>query len=147
MIARGCLLGSTMTMLLQRAAVSKPPFLAIAVATRLQGLALQTVRSRPNQSNQPGYDQARAESADKDSLLLFEQTPLLLLVDEQRFTRVQAYTAGYERELPMPSSWLKLGAGGQVTAFIAPDNIAPVYGNRPWGMQLFLRMRLGRSRD
>jgi hypothetical protein len=39
----------------------------------------------------------RAESTDKDSTLLFEESPLLLLVDEVRLARVQAYTAGRRR--------------------------------------------------
>jgi hypothetical protein len=84
----------------------------------------------------------RIESTDKDSLLLFQEAPFVLLVDEQRFTRVQAFTAGYERDLPFPGSWLNVGAGGQLTVFRAPANLAPVYGSHPVGAQLFLRLRL-----
>jgi hypothetical protein len=61
----------------------------------------------------------RAESADKDSTLLFEETPLVLLVDEQRLARVQAYTAGYERELPALAGPLSTGIGGQFTVYHA----------------------------
>src|SRR5262249_49157184 len=48
----------------------------------------------------------RIENVDKDSTLLYEEAPFVLLVDEQRFARVQAYTAGYERELPGTPAWL-----------------------------------------
>ena len=84
----------------------------------------------------------RAESVDRDSLLLFEQSPLTLLVDEQRYSRVQAYTGGYERELPRRIAWLSAGLGGQVTLFHAPPNLAPLYNANPVGVQLFLRLRL-----
>jgi hypothetical protein len=51
----------------------------------------------------------RAENVDRDSLILFQESPLTLLVDEQRYARVQAYTAGYERELPRRYSWFSVG--------------------------------------
>jgi hypothetical protein len=85
----------------------------------------------------------RAESADKDSTLLFEETPLVLLVDEQRLARVQAYTAGYERELPALAGPLSTGIGGQFTVYHAPPILAPICGSHPFGVQLFVRLRLG----
>ncbi len=85
----------------------------------------------------------RAELADKDSLLLYEEAPFVLLVNEERYARVQAYTAGYERELPRKLNWLKQGIGGQVTGFVAPEKLSPVYGSHPWGVQLFVRLRVG----
>ena len=115
------------------------PLHLVRVPTRIPGqiynsfVAESTLRFRMR-----NWIWARAESADKDSLLLFEEAPLLLLVDEQRFTRVQAYTAGYEREF-----WTGVGVGAQVTAFVSPPNLAPIYGERPVGVQLFVRFRLG----
>jgi hypothetical protein len=85
----------------------------------------------------------RAENADRDSLLLYQQTPLLLLIDERRYARVQAYTGGYEYELPRALPWLATGIGGQITLFHAPPNLAPVFDANPVGVQLFLRMRVG----
>jgi hypothetical protein len=85
----------------------------------------------------------RAESADKDSTILFEEAPFVLLVDEQRLARVQAYTAGYERELPAPVRVLRTGIGGQFTVYHAPPALAPIYGAHPFGVQLFVRVRLG----
>jgi hypothetical protein len=88
----------------------------------------------------------RVENTDKDSLLLFEEAPFALLVDERRFARIQAYTAGYERELPRIASWLSQGVGAQVTVFAAPRELSPVYGSHPIGVQVFLRFRV-RSPD
>jgi hypothetical protein len=88
----------------------------------------------------------RAENADKDSTLLFEESPLLLLVDEVRLARVQAYTAGFERDLPLPLGFLRTGLGGQVTLFHAPPILAPIYDANPVGAQVFLRARWGASK-
>lgn len=87
----------------------------------------------------------RIESVDKDSTLLYEESPLLLLVDERRFARIQAYTAGYERELPTPARWLSPALGGQFTLYHVPPQLASIYGESPVGVQLFLRFRLGQG--
>ena len=86
----------------------------------------------------------RIENVDKDSLLLFEEEPLTLLVDERRLARVQAYTAGYERELPRMVGWLSQGVGGQVNVYSLPKELSPVYNAHPVGVQLFLKFRLTR---
>ncbi|MBZ5724444.1 MAG: hypothetical protein LAP87_05555 [Acidobacteriia bacterium] len=100
-------------------------------------LAESTLRIRRN------WLWGRAESADKDSTILFEEAPFVLLVDEQRLARVQAYTAGYERELPVNIRLLTAGTGAQFTVYHAPPVLAPIYGSHPFGMQLFVRVRLG----
>jgi hypothetical protein len=84
----------------------------------------------------------RGEATDKDSLLLYPEDPFVLLVDERRYARVHAYTAGYERELPRIATWLGQGIGGQVTSFVSPPVLEPVYGAHPWGIQLFVRLRI-----
>ena len=84
----------------------------------------------------------RVENTDRDSYLLYEEAPFVILTEEQRYTRVQVYTAGYERELPRPVSWLSAGIGGQIMIFGVPQNLRPIYGDRPVGMQFFLRLRL-----
>jgi len=86
----------------------------------------------------------RAEDTDKDSTLLYEEAPFVLLADEVRLARVQAYTAGYERELPVNRGPMRLGLGGQITLFHAPPLLAPIYNSNPLGVQLFLRARLAR---
>jgi hypothetical protein len=80
----------------------------------------------------------------KDSTLLFEEQPFVLFADEVRLARVQAYTAGYERELPVARGPFRFGIGGQVTLFHAPPLLAPIYNANPIGVQLFLRARLAR---
>ena len=88
----------------------------------------------------------RVESADRDSLLLFEMAPFTLYAAETHFTRVQAFTGGYERELPRLAAWATLGLGGQITLYNASKPLAPIYGAHPVGAQLFLRLRIGQNR-
>jgi len=89
----------------------------------------------------------RAEIVDKDSTLLYEESPLLLLVDERRFARLQAYTGGFGREVPAlagaANNWLMPAIGGQVTVYNVPSVLSPVYGERPVGVQIFFRVRIG----
>jgi hypothetical protein len=114
----------------------------VSVPTRIPGqiynsfLAESTLRWKRN------WIWGRAESADKDSTLLFEEAPFVLLVDENRLARVQAYTAGYEREVPSGLPRVSAGIGGQFTLFHAPPLLAPIYGTNPTGLQVFFRLRL-----
>jgi hypothetical protein len=80
----------------------------------------------------------RAESADRDSTFLFEEAPFVLLIDEQRLARVQAFTAGYERQL----MW-GFGLGAQATQYRVPPLLEPIYSGYPRGVQVFLHWRLG----
>lgn len=82
---------------------------------------------------------------EKPSTLLYEESPLLLLADERRFARIQAYTAGCERELPTPIHWVAPAIGGQFTVHHVPPQLAPIYGVNPVGIQLFLRFRVGQG--
>jgi hypothetical protein len=77
--------------------------------------------------------------------LLFEMAPFVLFAAETHFTRVQAFTGGYERELPRFASWATAGLGGQVTFYNSSAVLAPIYGAHPAGAQLFLRFRLGQG--
>lgn len=84
----------------------------------------------------------RIENTDKDTTLLYEEEPFVLLVDERRYARVQVYTFGYSYELARSPAWLSTALGSQFTVFHAPSNLAPVYGANPKGVQVFLRLRL-----
>jgi hypothetical protein len=84
----------------------------------------------------------RAENVDKDSLLLYEEAPFVRFVEERRYARVQAYTAGYAHELPRLAPWLSTSLGGQITAYGVPAVFKPIYGERPLAIQFFLRVRL-----
>jgi len=83
----------------------------------------------------------RAELTDKDSLLLFEEAPYVRLLEEFRYTRIQAYTAGYAYELPAVGGFLRPALGGQVQIFNLPPNLSPIYNAHPKGMQVWLRVR------
>lgn len=116
----------------------------VSVPTRIPGqiynsfLAESTLRFRSR-----NWIWGRVEHTDKDSLLLFEEAPFVLLVDEQRFARVQLATAGYSRELRGMGTWLSPSLGGQLTWFHAPPRLAPVFGRNSFGVQVMLRFRLG----
>jgi len=64
-------------------------------------------------------------------------------IEEEPIGRVQAYTVGYERELPAALSLPKVntGLGLQVTMYSLPSQLASVYGNHPAANAVFLRFR------
>ena len=119
----------------------------VTVPTRIPGQIYNSFLGESTLKLGDNWIWGRVESADKDSTLLYEEAPFVLLVDETRYARVQAYTAGYERELPRPAAWLQTGVGGQFTLFHAPPQLEPVYGANPKGVQVFLKLRITRSRS
>jgi hypothetical protein len=64
-------------------------------------------------------------------------------IEEEPIGRIQAYTVGYERELPAALSLPKVntGLGLQVTMYSLPSQLASVYGNHPATIAVFLRFR------
>jgi hypothetical protein len=83
----------------------------------------------------------RIENVDRDRTLLAGETPAALEIEEDPIGRVQAYTFGYERDLPARPSFLKIGIGAQVTGYGVAPPLKPVYGNRPFGFIVFLHLR------
>ncbi|MFB3906376.1 MAG: hypothetical protein ACE15E_23275 [Acidobacteriota bacterium] len=83
----------------------------------------------------------RIENADRDNSLLTGETPEALQIEEEVIGRVQAYTLGYERELPRIQSWLSTGLGVQGKFYTLPDVLNPIYGDNPRSVQVFLRFR------
>ena len=77
---------------------------------------------------------ARFEFAAKDEL--FE--------DQKNPARVKAITGGYTRDLTNKAN-IETGIGANVTGYSIPESIRPVYGQHPWGVSVFLRLRLKRS--
>jgi hypothetical protein len=116
----------------------------VSVPTRIPGQIYNSFLFESTLRRNWNWFWIRAESADKDSTLLFEEEPFVLFADEVRLARVQAYTAGYERELPVERGPFRVGIGGQMTLFHAPPLLAPIYTANPVGAQLFLRVRMGR---
>src|SRR5437762_9988589 len=62
-------------------------------------------------------------------------------LEEDPVGRVQGYTFGYERDLPVGISSLTVGLGAQVTTYGLPQQLKSVYGDRPAGFSVFLRIR------
>lgn len=87
----------------------------------------------------------RFESVTVPRTLAFRGSPLLPFIEEEPIGRVQAYTAGYSRELPRLTPWLSTALGSQVTWYQAPDTLERFYNRWPVGVQFFLRVRLAGS--
>jgi hypothetical protein len=86
------------------------------------------------------YVWGRVENADRTSELLFKNAPEPANFEETIIGRVQAYTAGYNREV----AWIphvSTAIGGQLTLYSAPPALQAFYGSHPVGGLLFLRLR------
>ena len=83
----------------------------------------------------------RIENADRDRTILVGETPAALSIGEEPIGRVQAYTFGYERDLPIGVSSIKVGVGAQLTAYGLTSEMKSIYGSHPTGYSVFLRLR------
>jgi hypothetical protein len=85
---------------------------------------------------------SRIEYVDKDEL--FADTPA---IEEQlertagSTFRIGAYTAGYTRDIGTFRT-IETGIGANASVYTLPAAIKPYYGDRPWGVNVFLRVRL-----
>lgn len=55
--------------------------------------------------------------------------------------RIGAYTLGYTRDFGT-AKYVETGLGANVSAYTLPDALKPIYGDRPWGVNVYLRFRL-----
>jgi hypothetical protein len=78
----------------------------------------------------------RVEWVDKDELF-GEAGPIY---------RIGAYTAGFTRDLGTAFGILETGIGANVTTYSVPAAIQPVYGSRPVGVNVYLRVRINSER-
>jgi len=86
------------------------------------------------------YAWTRIENVDRTNELLLGENPLPPGFSERFFTRVQAYTAGYDREVGhIPH--LSTAIGGQMTWYGVAEVLKPNYGSHPLGVVVFLRVR------
>jgi hypothetical protein len=86
------------------------------------------------------YAWTRIENVDRTNELLLGENPLPPGFTERYFARVQAYTAGYDRELGhIPH--LSTAIGGQITWYGVPDVLKPIYDSHPVGGVVFVRVR------
>jgi hypothetical protein len=86
------------------------------------------------------YAWARIENVDRTNELLLGETALPRGFVERYFTRVQAYTAGYDREFGR-ARHVSMAIGGQVTWYGVPQALEPIYGSHPAGVVAFFRVR------
>jgi hypothetical protein len=64
-----------------------------------------------------------------------------LNIEEDPIGRVQAYTFGYERDLPIGPSFLNIGLGAQASVYGLPQLLKSIYGNHPAAVSVFLHLR------
>ena len=83
----------------------------------------------------------RIENVDRTTELLLGNNPEPPGFEEHFFARVQAYTAGYDREIGNLKH-ISTALGGQVTWYGVADVLKPIYGDHPVGVNVFLRVRL-----
>ncbi len=83
----------------------------------------------------------RIENVDRDRTLLIGETPAVLQVEEDPIGRIQAFTFGYERDLPVAVSSIKIGLGFQTSVYGIPQQLKSVYGDHPAGLSVFVRLR------
>ena len=82
----------------------------------------------------------RLENVDRTNELLLTQPPPPGF-SEKNFTRVQAYSVGYDRGLGnIPH--LSTALGAQITWYGVPEVLRPAYGSHPVGALVFLSLRV-----
>jgi hypothetical protein len=86
------------------------------------------------------YLWTRIENADRSNELLFNHQPLPPGFTEKRIGRVQGYTLGYSRDIDVIPH-LASAIGVQFTTYGVPNVLHPIYGTRPVGGMVFVRLR------
>jgi hypothetical protein len=82
----------------------------------------------------------RIENVDRSNELLLGENPLPPNFVEGPIGRVQAYTAGYDRDVDLVPH-LATAIGAQVTTYGVGENLKAVYGSHPAGVAVFIRLR------
>ncbi|HJW99716.1 MAG TPA: hypothetical protein VJ453_06130 [Terriglobales bacterium] len=82
----------------------------------------------------------RIENVDRTNELLLGERLFPRGFQERYFTRVQAYTAGFDREIGN-FSHLATAIGGQMTWYGVPAALKSIYGEHPLGLTVFMRIR------
>jgi hypothetical protein len=85
----------------------------------------------------------RFEWSERDEL--FDNNPdlaeqLTHLTGQYSFN-VSAVTGGYTRDVPLFRN-VQTGIGANATAYVIESALTPYYGEHPWGMDVFIRVRL-----
>jgi hypothetical protein len=85
------------------------------------------------------YVWGRIENVDRTNELLFSNIPEPPNFQESIIGRVQAYTAGYDRDFMIPH--FAIAPGAQLTVYSTPGSLKAQYGSHPVGVVVFLRVR------
>lgn len=85
------------------------------------------------------YVWGRIENVDRTNELLLRNIPEPPNFRESIIGRVQAYTAGYDRDFIVPH--LAIAPGAQLTVYSTPNTLKSQYGSHPVGAVVFLRFR------
>jgi hypothetical protein len=86
------------------------------------------------------YLWTRIENVDRTNELLLDGHSTPAGFHEEPYARVQAYTAGYSRDIAQFGGW-SLGIGVQVNWYGIPDKLRQIYGDRPHGGMVYVRFR------
>ena len=86
------------------------------------------------------YIWGRIENVDRTSELLFRNQVEPINFEESIIGRVQAYSAGYDRDVDLIPH-LATAIGAQLTVYSTPDSLKTQYGSHPVGTLVFLRIR------
>jgi hypothetical protein len=86
------------------------------------------------------YAWTRIENVDRTNELLLGEVALPSGFIERYFTRVQAYTGGYDREVGR-TKHLSVAIGGQFTLYGVPQVLEPTYGLHPVAVVGIFRVR------
>ncbi|HEV2136971.1 MAG TPA: hypothetical protein VGR47_22320 [Terracidiphilus sp.] len=88
------------------------------------------------------YAWTRIENAGRTNELLVGEHPLPPGFIEEPLTHVQAYTFGFDRDVPMLPH-VSSAIGVQVTTYGVGRPLQPIYGTNPIGVSFFIRLRPG----
>jgi hypothetical protein len=88
------------------------------------------------------YAWTRIENAGRSSeLFLTPGSPLPPNFEEEPIGHVQAYTFGYDRDFRI-AKHITAAPGAQFTTYTTPDALRSVYGDHPWEVAAFVRLRI-----
>jgi hypothetical protein len=86
------------------------------------------------------YAWTRMENAGRSNELLNGMNPLPAGFQEEPIGHVQAYTFGYDHDINLIPH-VRSALGAQVTTYGVAEALKPIYGSRPVGFQVFVRLR------
>jgi hypothetical protein len=86
------------------------------------------------------YVWTRIENADRTNLLILGENPLPPGFVERPIGQVQAYTFGFDHDFDLIAH-MASALGAQLTSYVSPSTLAPIYGSHPIGIAFVLRLR------